>query len=429
MSRDKARSVRRVAAPVLRLCSAVSALAVFGASAAASPDPEPRGAVEIPVELDDVPTLAFTTMGQLISSPGPIESGGCDRIASYTTANFSGSGQFFVQAGFAQGEIAAARYQLTAADFPIKINQIEVIVATSSATVQTITEWSILVWDGPPGGPATYEFSSDDLILPHIRLGPGTAAVNLQLQVDPNDPEQIVILDTRNTQSFTIGFRIDAHHQPSSNPCLIAPSSSQNAFPVVDTDGLSSLQGNWLFALDCGPFGCPPNGGWTTFGNLLAGFCRPSGDWVMRANWQRIDCQPGVGACCYLDGSCATDFQQDCDAVGGTYQGDGVKCSEVNCPIPRGACCNPAGGCADDLTEAQCVGFGGVWAGAGTFCPDACLDPCPADLNGDGVVDADDFFLFLQLFADGDPAADINGDGVIDADDFFGYLGLFADGC
>ncbi|MCC5785665.1 MAG: hypothetical protein JJU33_03070 [Phycisphaerales bacterium] len=56
-------------------------------------------------------------------------------------------------------------------------------------------------------------------------------------------------------------------------------------------------------------------------------------------------------------------------------------------------------------------------------------DACVADLNGDGVVDADDFFLFLQLFASGDPRADINGDGVIDADDFFGYLALFAQGC
>ncbi len=57
-------------------------------------------------------------------------------------------------------------------------------------------------------------------------------------------------------------------------------------------------------------------------------------------------------------------------------------------------------------------------------------DPgCPADLNNDGVVDADDFFLFLQFFAAGDPRADINGDGVIDADDFFEYLNLFAQGC
>ncbi|MCC5785873.1 MAG: SBBP repeat-containing protein [Phycisphaerales bacterium] len=54
-------------------------------------------------------------------------------------------------------------------------------------------------------------------------------------------------------------------------------------------------------------------------------------------------------------------------------------------------------------------------------------DPgCPADLNGDGVVDADDFFLFLQLFAAGDPRADFNGDGVIDANDFFAFLAAFA---
>ncbi len=54
---------------------------------------------------------------------------------------------------------------------------------------------------------------------------------------------------------------------------------------------------------------------------------------------------------------------------------------------------------------------------------------CPPDLNGDGVVDADDFFLFLQLFAAGDPRADFNNDGVIDADDFFVFLSAFAAGC
>ncbi|MCC5787729.1 MAG: hypothetical protein JJU33_13635 [Phycisphaerales bacterium] len=54
---------------------------------------------------------------------------------------------------------------------------------------------------------------------------------------------------------------------------------------------------------------------------------------------------------------------------------------------------------------------------------------CPPDLNGDGVVDADDFFLFLQLFADGDMRADFNNDGVIDADDFFDFLTAFAAGC
>ncbi|MCC5785074.1 MAG: LamG domain-containing protein [Phycisphaerales bacterium] len=54
---------------------------------------------------------------------------------------------------------------------------------------------------------------------------------------------------------------------------------------------------------------------------------------------------------------------------------------------------------------------------------------CPPDINGDGVVDADDFFLFLSFFASGDPRADFNNDGVIDADDFFAFLSAFAAGC
>jgi len=67
---------------------------------------------------------------------------------------------------------------------------------------------------------------------------------------------------------------------------------------------------------------------------------------------------------------------------------------------------------------------------------------CPADLTGpggdgepDGVLDATDFFFYLDLFAAGDPGADLAGpggddpDGVIDATDFFFYIALFADGC
>ncbi len=54
---------------------------------------------------------------------------------------------------------------------------------------------------------------------------------------------------------------------------------------------------------------------------------------------------------------------------------------------------------------------------------------CPADLDGDGDTDADDFFTYLDFFAQGDPRADIDGDGDRDADDFFGYLDLFGQGC
>jgi len=55
--------------------------------------------------------------------------------------------------------------------------------------------------------------------------------------------------------------------------------------------------------------------------------------------------------------------------------------------------------------------------------------PCPADVTGDGVVNADDFFAFLSLFADGDARADFTGEGTINADDFFAFLSAFAAGC
>jgi len=62
---------------------------------------------------------------------------------------------------------------------------------------------------------------------------------------------------------------------------------------------------------------------------------------------------------------------------------------------------------------------------------DATLDDeqCPADMDGSGVLDGDDFFFFLDLFASGDARADLTGNGVIDVNDFFAFLDLFAQGC
>ncbi len=59
----------------------------------------------------------------------------------------------------------------------------------------------------------------------------------------------------------------------------------------------------------------------------------------------------------------------------------------------------------------------------------AAVPQCPADIDGNGVLDAGDFFAYLDLFAAGDPDADLTGNGVIDANDFFAYLDLFAAGC
>ncbi len=61
---------------------------------------------------------------------------------------------------------------------------------------------------------------------------------------------------------------------------------------------------------------------------------------------------------------------------------------------------------------------------------DGLPDGCAADIDGDGDADANDFFAYLDAFADGDfGVCDIDGDGDCDAEDFFGYLDLFVGDC
>lgn len=70
-----------------------------------------------------------------------------------------------------------------------------------------------------------------------------------------------------------------------------------------------------------------------------------------------------------------------------------------------------------------------TWYMDGSFEMGEWQEPCVADWNGDGEVDVNDFFAFLDSFVDGDPRADLNGDGEIDVGDFFLFLGLFQVGC
>ncbi|MBX3364271.1 MAG: hypothetical protein KF866_05835 [Phycisphaeraceae bacterium] len=428
------------------------------------PPPDSRAVHERPIVLDSLDVLRVTTGGRVLPGGGPaMPESGCTFEASHTDASFTG-GSYTLQAGFGEGEMFAATYVLAPSDFPIRIDQIDFILATLNASVQTVTAWSVLVWDGPPNtGILMYEFSSDDLILPHARIGPGTAGLNVRLVVDPGDPEQIFLFNDSGTSRFTIALRIDEHNLQTQDPCVQAPPQTFNAFPVTDRSGLAAPAGNWLFGLNCGFLGCPPNGGWATFQQLNF-LCRPSGDIVMKANWTRVNCQPGVGACCKPDGSCEPMLVADCAAINGVYQGDGVSCGSVQCPAPIGACCTSTGGCVSGVTEAICSAFQGTFAGGGTDCTDhngngtadicETTPVCRADLSGssdpmhpdygvpDGQVDASDFFYFLDQFTEGNfLVADMSGssdptspdygvpDGLLDASDFFYFLDVFVLGC
>ncbi len=82
---------------------------------------------------------------------------------------------------------------------------------------------------------------------------------------------------------------------------------------------------------------------------------------------------------------------------------------------------------ASDLNSGSVV-EAGIDAVAITIieCEDA---GCTADIDGNGTLDADDFFAYLDLFTAGDDRADLDEDGDADADDFFAYLDAFANGC
>jgi hypothetical protein len=322
-------------------------------------------AQESPIVLGEIPVMRVGPGGRVSRSPGgPTDS--CNVIATLTDASFTG-GSYILEAGMAQTEMAAATYTVAASEFPITINLAEVILATSGATEQTTTEWSMLFFSGTPTtGQLIATYSSDDVAIPHARVGPGTAGVDIQFGIDPSDPAQLIIPDN-GSHTFTLAFRIDHHNQQTGDPCFTPPPTCCNAFPCVDTSGLQNPGANWLFGVNCGGFGCPPNGGWATFSALTAGLCRPSGDWVMRATWSGVNCTPGVGACCRADGTCQVAAQTSCTNTGDIYRGDGTDCSTANCPTPTGACCSSSGGCLV-RTQASCSSLGGTWLGAGTAC-------------------------------------------------------------
>ncbi len=56
-------------------------------------------------------------------------------------------------------------------------------------------------------------------------------------------------------------------------------------------------------------------------------------------------------------------------------------------------------------------------------------DQCRVDMNGDGIVNTQDFLVYLGLWSAGDLQADFNGDGQVNTQDFLTFLNEWTAGC
>lgn len=337
-----------------------------------------RGESSLALRITDIPTLRVTTNGRIVEyrAPGAAAIGttsgvnGCGERTYTDLSNFTATTpvELSIQAGMVDGETAYVSFPIDPSLFPIRFEAAEAVFAQDHS-FPTITQWTMLLWDGPPlpqeGGMEMILFSSDGtLAAPHINLPAANEAqaIAVRVEVDPADPDQILLFNDSGYDMITVGFRIDALSNPPSDPCLEAPDPSINAFLVTDTDGILSLSNNWLSAINCDG----PCDGTNRFDQLSPLFCLPRGDWVIRATFF---CTL-TGACCDVDGVCADDVtDRACANQGGTFMGDASICGETICPNPVGVCCFN-GGCLEDLETLPCQAITGVYMGNGTACGD-----------------------------------------------------------
>lgn len=105
-----------------------------------------------------------------------------------------------------------------------------------------------------------------------------------------------------------------------------------------------------------------------------------AGDYVLDSDVM-IRCQsftcgttPVTGACCLPSGQCVTLTAPDCDANGGSYQGDYAPCTPELCGAGIGACCFADQTCEIESFD-SCAGLGGIFVGDGIACnPNPCSD-------------------------------------------------------
>lgn len=396
--------------------------------------PHPRfDAPPLEVQANEVPTIqvmlhpSTSTAG----APGGGPRGVCPpEVQTYSDQPFMGSITATFPPGMVEQEIAASTYSVPSTDWPVVLRTAEIIWGQNHLN-STTTEYSLMVWQGnPESGTLIETYSSDGDIIPHVNLPVGVAQVaNLQVTIDPGDPDQIIIAND-GSNTFSIGFRIDRHNNPPvtacTEPCAglgslpaicCPPNEASNAWPGMDAAGpgeFASMQ--WLFARDCpgatGLCSLAVSPGWFQLSDSATLPPNFVNDWAMRVTYEPVNCVIPDGACCMEDGSCEESTLSECNGNSGTYQGDNTLCSGVTCTQPTGACCFMPSGCVD-LTEANCMGANGTWNGFETDCGTIICFPTGVCCMPDGscldaVLDTDCDTMGGEFFGDGTMCSGVN---------------------
>jgi len=158
---------------------------------------------------------------------------------------------------------------------------------------------------------------------------------------------------------------------------------------VETSDDCAALGGTYQGdAIDCGDVTCPrpqmacclPDG--SCSGLLSSAICLANGGEFFGpgVSCSLVDCPQPVptGACCLVNTNCLLETEENCDLVGGVYQGDAIGCIGLNCPLPTGACCLPDGACIIANTD-DCSAVSGMFEGVGVLCTTVdCPEPTGA---------------------------------------------------
>ena len=355
------------------------------AVAQSPPDPVIRPLIEHDVILSTGSDRADVSSGAPRGAgfcPGPF-------TATHTTTPFDVAGTSVIaQGGFLEGEWAATTYVIPADHFPIILETSEILLASPSVTASSQTEYTFAAWQGTPAtGTLVEQVSSNGIDIPHAQHPVGqNVALRVQVQVDPGGPDQIII-NNDGSNSFSIGFRIDAHNMQLFGTCGIACNeplgllcTGSNMMPSTDTDGQAQPTNNWLFAINCPGL----SAGWYNFSQLSGLGLSLSGDWMIQASYRCINA--ASGACC-LTTSCVEQTADACDALSGIFQGSGTICANVICPVV-GACCKEDGTCSLEESTNNCSFVGGIYQGDGVPCdPTPCPQPGACCFPGDSCID------------------------------------------